>query len=69
MIIMNENPEKGIQTSNFGCSSRRSDKSKIEQIEQFEEELSNISGKPSSEAEQEQEQPERQKSLLKKDVR
>ena len=70
MIIMNENPDKGVQTSNFGSSSgsssKSSDKSEMEQIEQLKEELSNISSKPSSEAEQEQEQPERQKSLLRR---
>ena len=66
MIIMNENPDKGIQTSNFDSSSRSSDKSEMEQIEQVKEELSNISSKPSSEAEQEQEKPETQKSLLRR---
>ena len=65
MIVMNENPEKGIQTSNFGSSSS-SDKSEMEQIEQLKEELGNVSSKPSSEAEHEQEQPETQKSLLRR---
>ena len=70
-IIMNENPDKGVQTDMFfnsssGSSSKSSDKSEMEQIEQLKEELSNISSKPSSEAEQEQEQPEKQKSLLRR---
>ena len=74
MIIMNENPQKGTQTDMFfnssssSSSSKSSDKSEMEQIHQLQEELSNISSKPSSEAEQEQEQeqPERQKSLLRR---
>ena len=79
-IIMNENPDKGVQTDaspearelrdmlfNSSSSSRTSsEKSEMEQIEQLKEELSNISSKPSSEAEQEPEQTERQKSLLRR---
>ena len=79
-IIMNENPDKGVQTDaspearelcdmvfNSSSSSRTSsEKFEIEQIEQLKEELSNISSKPSSEAEQEPEQPERQRSLLRR---